>query len=50
MLRDWEEHDLYACAFCGGPFEEIEHIMPLSRGGEHSIATRTSGWRRSSRS
>lgn len=38
MLADWEEHDLYACAFCGGPFEDIDHLMPLSRGGEHSIA------------
>ncbi|MFB7919238.1 HNH endonuclease [Streptomyces sp. NPDC056061] len=38
MLRDWEDHDLYACAFCGGPYEEIEHLVPLSRGGEHSLA------------
>ncbi|MFE7624229.1 HNH endonuclease [Streptomyces sp. NPDC057509] len=38
MLRDWEDHDLYGCAFCGGPYEEIEHLVPLSRGGEHSLA------------
>ncbi|GGY88658.1 HNH endonuclease [Streptomyces nitrosporeus] len=38
MLADWEDHDLYGCVFCGGPFEEIEHILPLSRGGEHSLA------------
>jgi 5-methylcytosine-specific restriction endonuclease McrA len=38
MLRNWEERDLYGCAFCGGPYEEIEHVMPLSRGGEHSLA------------
>ncbi|WP_327712384.1 HNH endonuclease [Streptomyces sp. NBC_00464] len=38
MLADWEEYDLYGCAFCGGPYEEIEHLMPLSRGGEHSLA------------
>lgn len=34
MLRHWEDLDLYGCAFCGGPYEDIEHIVPLSRGGE----------------
>ncbi|MGW2514995.1 HNH endonuclease [Streptomyces scopuliridis] len=38
LLASWAEDDLYGCAFCGGPFEEIEHLVPLSRGGEHSIA------------
>ncbi|WP_097965810.1 HNH endonuclease [Streptomyces sp. or20] len=38
MLADWEEHDLYGCAFCGGPYEDIEHLVPISKGGEHSIA------------
>lgn len=38
MLANWEEHDLYGCAFCGGPYEDIEHLVPLSKGGEHSIA------------
>ncbi|MFJ5103188.1 HNH endonuclease [Streptomyces sp. NPDC088554] len=37
LLASWAEDDLYACAFCGGPYEEIEHVMPLSRGGEHSL-------------
>ncbi|TXS47642.1 HNH endonuclease [Streptomyces sp. or43] len=38
LMASWEDDGLYACVFCGGPFEEIEHILPLSRGGEHSIA------------
>lgn len=38
LLASWAEDDLYGCACCGGPFEEIEHIVPICRGGEHSIA------------
>lgn len=38
LMASWEDDGLYACVFCDGPFEEIEHILPLSRGGEHSIA------------
>ena len=30
----WVERDAYTCYVCGGPAEEIEHIIPLSRGGE----------------
>ncbi|CAO0836155.1 Bacteriophage protein OS=Streptomyces microflavus OX=1919 GN=Smic_81110 PE=4 SV=1 [Streptomyces microflavus] len=37
MLADWEERDLYGCAFCGGPYDDIEHLVPLSKGGEHSL-------------
>lgn len=38
MLAHWADLDLYGCAFCGGPYEDIEHLVPLSRGGEHSLA------------
>lgn len=38
LLSSWADDDLYGCAFCGGPFEEIEHVVPICRGGEHSIA------------
>jgi DNA-directed RNA polymerase subunit RPC12/RpoP len=25
----------YKCAYCGGPFEHIDHVIPVSRGGDH---------------
>ncbi|MFE0326271.1 HNH endonuclease [Streptomyces sp. NPDC058960] len=32
LRRDWEDHDLYACFFCGGPLTDgydVEHFYPL---------------------
>ena len=29
------------CAYCGAPSEHIDHIIPLSRGGRHSIGNLT---------
>ena len=26
------------CAYCGGPYEELDHIIPLSRGGSNKIS------------
>ncbi|KPC89921.1 hypothetical protein ADL27_38570 [Streptomyces sp. NRRL F-6602] len=37
MYRQWEEDGMYGCVYCGGPYEHIDHVTPLSRGGEHSI-------------
>lgn len=28
--------DGHQCQYCGGPAESIDHVMPRSRGGEHS--------------
>lgn len=28
----------YQCAYCGGPFDEIEHVKALARGGPHILA------------
>lgn len=28
----------FCCAYCGGPFEEIDHVKPLARGGYHCLA------------
>lgn len=28
--------DGYRCQYCGGPAENIDHIVPRSRGGDHS--------------
>ncbi|MEU1210780.1 HNH endonuclease signature motif containing protein [Nocardia sp. NPDC005825] len=35
VLADWERRgvDPEACAYCGGEFEHIEHMVPLSRDG-----------------
>lgn len=33
----WEEEDLYACVCCGGPFEHVDHNVPLIRGGSHTL-------------
>ncbi|UQA94950.1 HNH endonuclease signature motif containing protein [Streptomyces halobius] len=38
LFADWEERGLYACTACGAPWEHIDHVIPLSKGGAHSIA------------
>jgi 5-methylcytosine-specific restriction endonuclease McrA len=25
------------CVYCGGPYEHLDHVVPLSRGGAHSL-------------
>jgi 5-methylcytosine-specific restriction endonuclease McrA len=32
-VTSWEDRDLWTCAYCGAPFEEIEHVLALSAGG-----------------
>ncbi|WP_136611045.1 HNH endonuclease [Sinomonas albida] len=27
-----------ACVYCGGPFEDIDHVQPIARGGLHCVA------------
>ncbi|WP_369157949.1 HNH endonuclease [Streptomyces sp. R02] len=36
LLDHLDEIGNYGCAYCGGPAEELEHVMPLVRGGAHS--------------
>ncbi|MGG7572565.1 HNH endonuclease [Streptomyces sirii] len=33
----WEDAGMYACVACGAPWEHVDHIVPLARGGAHSI-------------
>lgn len=36
QLNEWIEtlrHYNWRCAFCGGPFESLDHFIPVSRGG-----------------
>ncbi|MFH9712571.1 HNH endonuclease [Streptomyces luteogriseus] len=40
LRRDWEDHDLYDCFFCGGTLTdgyEVEHFYALSKGGPHAL-------------
>jgi len=39
IITDKEVAKLYAspCAYCGKPSKHIDHVVPLSRGGRHSI-------------
>lgn len=37
-LQAWIEAKGKACAYCGGPYEEIDHIVPFTRGGLHELA------------
>ncbi|WNI28612.1 HNH endonuclease [Streptomyces sp. ITFR-6] len=37
LYRQWDEDGMYGCVYCPGPFEHIDHVVPLSRGGEHGI-------------
>lgn len=40
LRHDWEDHDLYACFFCGGTLVdgyEVEHFYALSKDGPHAL-------------
>ena len=28
----------HRCAYCGGPFEHVDHVIPVSRGGLHCLS------------
>lgn len=36
-LDMWLDFIGRACVYCGGPFEEIDHCVPLARGGLHEL-------------
>lgn len=35
--NDIQKISKLSCIYCGGKFEHIDHVIPLSRGGSHSI-------------
>lgn len=37
VFLHWDEEGMYACLVCGGPFEHIDHNVPLIRGGGHTL-------------
>lgn len=41
-VEQFTQADLFArygdaCAYCGGPFEELDHYVPVSKGGSHTL-------------
>ena len=38
QLTDWMSMFGNKCVYCGGPFEHVDHLVPLSRGGAHCLA------------
>ena len=37
LLASWAERGLDDCVYCGGEFEHVDHAVPLSRGGPHTL-------------
>lgn len=37
MLNHWAAQEAWACLYCGAPWEQREHDIPLARGGAHSL-------------
>lgn len=33
----WDDEGYYVCIACGGPFEHLDHNVPLIRGGSHTL-------------
>jgi 5-methylcytosine-specific restriction endonuclease McrA len=44
--KEWIRLSKANCAYCGQPGGEVDHIIPLARGGTHSIGNLTSSCRR----
>jgi 5-methylcytosine-specific restriction endonuclease McrA len=38
QLEDHMQSLGYRCVYCGGPFESIDHDIPLCRGGPHALS------------
>lgn len=38
LRREIYERDSYACVYCGGPPQHLDHIQPKSRGGKDSLS------------
>jgi 5-methylcytosine-specific restriction endonuclease McrA len=37
LLIHWDDEGYYACICCGGPYEHLDHNVPLIRGGSHTL-------------
>ncbi|MEU2191732.1 HNH endonuclease [Streptomyces fimicarius] len=37
LFNHWAALEMWSCQYCGAPWEEIEHVLPLSRRGAHAL-------------
>jgi 5-methylcytosine-specific restriction endonuclease McrA len=37
LMNYWAENDMYACVYCDRPWDAVEHVAPLARGGAHAL-------------
>ncbi|KOG21991.1 HNH endonuclease [Streptomyces viridochromogenes] len=37
LALHWDDEGYYACVCCGGPYEHLDHNVPLIRGGSHTL-------------
>jgi 5-methylcytosine-specific restriction endonuclease McrA len=44
--KEWLKLSTKDCTYCGQPGGEVDHIIPLARGGSHSIGNLTSSCRK----
>jgi 5-methylcytosine-specific restriction endonuclease McrA len=33
----WADADAWACIYCGAPWTQVDHFVPLARGGEDTL-------------
>ena len=45
-IKEWARLRQGKCTYCGQPGGEVDHIIPLARGGSHSIGNLTSSCRK----
>jgi len=49
-VLDLKKMKLKNCLYCNGPAEQIDHIIPLARGGRHSIGNLTAACKKCNQS
>ena len=49
-VKEWLWLSKANCAYCGSPGGEVDHIIPLARGGDHTIGNLTSSCKRCNQS
>lgn len=37
LYASWDTQGVYACVYCDKPYEHADHIVPLARGGAHTV-------------
>jgi 5-methylcytosine-specific restriction endonuclease McrA len=37
LYARWADCEAWACVYCGAPWEQVEHFIPLARGGADEV-------------